>query len=202
MKQYLTILLIVFMVLPSSVIVSQEKKQLKDSKHKIGFSVGLGKNNGLGFTTIKIDRDYDVYLFQFQHYYSLYQRKLWGVEILSQPQINFSKFRFLEENESSTNAIEFGLNIGLLIRVNFFNDTMSLYGLIGSGPHFITKAPQRQAKGFIFSDNFFMGLNIRMSNNTFLDFRSGKRHMSNFNLQTPNGGINTFIMNIGIIKLL
>jgi len=202
MIQCPTIVFIILMMLFSTTIVSQEKKQLKDSKHKIGFSIGLGKNNGLGFTSIKVDRDYDVYLFQFQHHYSLYQRKLWGVEILSQPQINFSKFKSLEDSESLTNAVEFGLNIGLFVRVNFFNDTMSLYGLIGSGPHFITKTPQRQANGFLFSDNFFMGLNIRMSNNTFLDIRSGKRHMSNFNLQTPNGGINTFIMNIGIIKLL
>ena len=202
MKKYLTIVFTFFLVLFSATVVSQEKKHLRDSKHKIGFNVGLGKNNGLGFTDFKIDRDYDVYLFQFQHYYSVYESKLWGIEIVSQPQLNFSKFRSLEDPKTVTNAIEFGLNIGLLARLNFFNDTLSLYGLVSSGPHFISKAPQRQANGFIFSDNFFVGFNVRMSDNTFLDIRSGKRHMSNLNIQMPNGGINTFIINIGVFKLL
>ncbi len=201
MKKNLSILFLSCMLLLSIDLTSQEKKQLRDSKHKIGFSVGLGKNNGLGFSTIKIDRDYEVYLFQLQHHYSLYQKKTWGVEILSQPQLNFSKFR-LEDTKTSTNALEFGLNIGLLVRVNFYKDTISFYGLISSGPHFVSKTPQRQANGFIFSNNFFAGLNIRMSKNTFLDIRSGKRHMSNLNIQSSNGGINTFIINIGMVKLL
>ena len=79
---------------------------------------------------------------------------------------------------------------------------MSLYGLIGSGHILLQKLPNDKQKDFYFLTTFLWVLNIRMSNNTFLDIRSGKRHMSNFNLQKPNGGINTFIMNIGIVKLL
>ena len=194
-KKYLVIIFI-FSFLG---VLSQETKSLNTSQHKIGFNYGFGRNNGLGFTNIDIDRDYKSHLFQFQYYRSLLRYKSFGVETLMQPQVNFSKFN---SEQKTTTVLEFGINIGVLIRYNFWKGKMSVYGLISSGPHFISKSPSRQANNFIFSDNFFGGINYKISEDFFIDLRPGKRHMSNLNLQSPNGGINTFIFNIGILKLL
>lgn len=197
-KKYMRVLLILFVLFPV-LVFSQEIKSLHTSKHKIGFDYGLGKNNGLGFTAIDIDRDYEVHLLQFQYYRSLIRYKTFGLEAVGQPQINFAKFK---TDSGSKKAIEFGLNIGLLFRFIFFNERLSIYGLISSGPHFISKTPQRQANNFIFSDNFFGGINYKISEGLYVDVRPGKRHVSNLDLQSPNGGINTFVLNIGIMKLL
>ena len=195
--RYIIVLLI---FLSPKLLLSQEKKKFSQTKHKYGLSVGIGKNNGLGFTNIKIDRDYEVYLFQLQYNRSIIKNKLWGIEALAQPQFNFASFK--TSARTITNTIELGANIALLIRLNLFKENFSLYGLIGSGPHLIASTPERQANGFIFSDNFFMGVNLRISDNVFLDIRAGKRHASNLNFQFPNNGINTFIVHFGIIKLL
>jgi len=192
-------ILLMFLVFFPLLVFSQEIKSLNTSTHKIGFDYGLGKNNGLGFTEIDIDRDYEAHLFQFQYYWSFLRHKSFGLEAVGQPQVNFAKFRTVSE---SINTIEFGLNIGLLFRFNFFKERLSVYGLISSGPHFISKTPRRQANNFIFSDNFFGGINYRISSRLYVDIRPGKRHVSNLDLQFPNGGINTFILNIGIMKLL
>ena len=194
--------IILFVLLISKSVLAQEKIELKDSKHKIGFNIGIGKNNGLAFTNIDIDRDYEIYLFQFEYHRNLIARKLWAIEALAQPQINFATFENSNSNNDTTNAIEFGVNVGLLFRLNLFKDYFSIYSLIGSGPHFINKTPDRQSSGFIFSDNFFMGANVRVSNDIFLDIRSGKRHASNLNIGSRNGGINTFFIHLGIVKLL
>ncbi|WP_010179977.1 acyloxyacyl hydrolase [Aquimarina agarilytica] len=196
-----------FLIIISANTYSQSKKEksphigvayktLSQTKHKIGFNYGLGRNNGLGFTNINIETDYVVHLFQFQYYRSLIQKKWIGLEALGQPQINFGQI------DHKKNTFEFGLNIGILIRFNLLKDKISIYGLISAGPHFISSTPSRQAPNFIFSDNFFGGINYRVSKNLFLDLRPGKRHLSNLDFQFPNGGINTFIINFGIMKLL
>jgi len=190
-----------FLILTSFKVLGQKEefKNLNTSKHKIGFDYGLGRNNGLGFTNIDIDRDYELHLFQFQYYWSFFRYKNFGAEALGQPQVNFGRIR---SNQGSRNSIELGLNIGLLLRYNLWKEKMSIYGLLSSGPHFISQTPSRQANNFIFSDNFMGGINYEIKPLLFLDFRVGKRHTSNLNFQSPNGGINTFIINIGIMKLL
>jgi len=54
----------------------------------------------------------------------------------------------------------------------------------------------------LFFQIILWGINYEIKPLLFLDFRVGKRHASNLNFQSPNGGINTFIINIGIMKLL
>jgi len=195
-------IIFILILLCSNFLLSQERKELGNSRHKIGFNIGIGKNDGLDFANINIDRDYELYLFQFQYNRTIIGRKLWGIEILGQPQFNVASFKANETSTTTVNSIEFGINVGLLFRLNLFKDYLSVYSLIGSGPHFISSTPDRQANGFIFSDNFFMGINLRVSDNLFLDLRSGKRHASNLNFNSPNGGINTFLINFGIVKLL
>lgn len=98
----------------------------------------------------------------------------------------------------TSKGYEIGLNIGLLARRNFSNDKFSIYGIISSGPHFISGVPERQAPGFLFSDNIFIGISPKIYKMLYLDFRLGFRHMSNMDLKEPNKGINNAIVNCGL----
>ena len=98
--------------------------------------------------------------------------------------------------------IEFGANLGLEYRYNF-NEKTALIGAIGSGPHYITAETPNQVNGFIFSDNFTLGLKQTLSNsNTDLHFRTRFRHISNANLKKPNQGIDSWFLIVGATKHL
>jgi hypothetical protein len=94
------------------------------------------------------------------------------------------------------------LNLGSIwvFCILFFQaDRLSLYAAIGSGPHYITVETDRQARGFIFSDNFELGsaYNFERINTAFLlKFRF--RHISNAGLKEPNGGIDNFFVIAGL----
>ena len=93
--------------------------------------------------------------------------------------------------------VEFGLNLGIRnhIRIsrNFY-----LYQMLGSGPHYISAELDRQANGFIFSDNLAIGSYIHLSSKYFLNLQFGIRHISNANIKLPNRGVNSYIISVGI----
>jgi hypothetical protein len=93
------------------------------------------------------------------------------------------------------------LNLGFLARENAFRDFLSFYLTISTGPHYVSGTPQRQANGFIFSDNFAGGINVRLTKNLYADLRSGIRHISNAGLRTPNGGVNALTTREGFLLL-
>ena len=97
--------------------------------------------------------------------------------------------------------IEFGTNLGLrnYIRIN---QNFLLYQMLGSGPHFISAEVSRQANGFIFSDNLAIGSFIRLnSKDLFLNLQFRIRHLSNAGLQSPNGGIDTWNVLVGLSRI-
>lgn len=96
--------------------------------------------------------------------------------------------------------IEFGLNAGIMFLQPLFKPVV-LTAAIGSGPHFVTVETSRQANGFIFSDNFELGLNIGLDKiKTILQVRARYRHISNAGLQEPNGGIDNLFLLIGFAR--
>jgi len=86
---------------------------------------------------------------------------------------------------------EVGLNAGILIRKNILEDNLSFYLCLSSGLQYVSGTPNRQASGFIFSDNLFVGLNIKLFKIFYMDTRPGFRHISNAGLKKPNAWINT-----------
>lgn len=95
---------------------------------------------------------------------------------------------------------EFGMNGGLIFnyRIGDFN----IYTGAGSGPNFISMQTRQQADGFLFSDNFFLGLKKEMKGNYQLDAQFRVRHISNAGLQTPNKGIDNMFAVAGISKFI
>jgi len=187
----------VFFLISSSISFGQTNYLFNNAKHKLGFVYAYGAQEQLGLHSA--DYDYEVWFFQLQYYLSLHRRKTWGLDLIVQPQYNRTKFKFFETIGENTNAYELGLNVGFLIRKNFFNDFLSIYGFASTGPHYIPETPIRQARGFAFSDNFIGGLNIKLVKNIYLDLRAGFRHVSNAGMRKPNGGINTNVISIGML---
>jgi hypothetical protein len=113
------------------------------------------------------------------------------------PQFNLVKAFYKEENHHD---IEFGVNLGFrnYIRIS---DNFYLYQQLGSGPHYITAKLERQATGFIFSDNLDLGSFIQLDNKLFLNLQFGIRHISNANLQLPNRGVNSYVFMAGLSGL-
>lgn len=102
------------------------------------------------------------------------------------------------------NAIEFGVNVGLLYHLMIADDII-LFAGIGSGPHFISINTKLQSSGFIFSDNLILGYrrcfkswNKPLELNVQLRFR----HISNAGIKEPNTGIDNFFILIGLSKIV
>lgn len=113
------------------------------------------------------------------------------------------QFNFVKAGSTPQGSIdyEFGLNLGIRNYVKI-NQGFYFYQMLGSGPHFISAEVGRQANGFIFSDNLALGTFLRLnSKNLFLDIQYVQRHISNANLKSPNGGVNSYNFVIGLSRL-
>jgi hypothetical protein len=115
-----------------------------------------------------------------------------------EPQINAV---VLQHSGTNGKAAEFGVNVGLQhmlpLSRNFY-----VYALISSGPQFITVHTERQAHGFIFSDNMGAGTYYFFSRNLALNTGFRIRHMSNADTRMPNHGINTMNFLMGVSYFL
>ncbi len=126
------------------------------------------------------------------------KREKWGLDLLVKPQYNLTKFRHIDKIADEINGYEFGINAGVLIRRILFEEAQYFYGLFSSGLNYVSGTSQRQADGFIFSDNFLIGLNEELLENIYFDFRSEFRHTSNVGLNHPNGeGVNDLVLSGG-----
>lgn len=96
-------------------------------------------------------------------------------------------------------TMEFGLNAGLTYGWDIGGS--HLYGGICAGPHFTGVRTSLQARGFIFSDNFFAGLRSPVGKNLQLDLQARFRHISNAGIKLPNTGIDNFLVVVGLSKL-
>ena len=76
--------------------------------------------------------------------------------------------------------------------------------MLGSGPHYINAQTQRQAKGFIFSDNLAAGIRLPLPAHLAGEFniQYRLRHISNAGLKSPNGGINNGFLVVGFTRAL
>ncbi|TAG53006.1 MAG: acyloxyacyl hydrolase [Cytophagales bacterium] len=134
-----------------------------------------------------------------------------GIDLLKKNKQNlpFGKFTLyfepqfnpvLVENYSKNlveQKFEFGLNIGFKQTVRIYKNLFAfIHG--GVGPHFHNSVTRKQFKGFLFSDNFGLGLSYKISENKLINLGFRLRHLSNANLEMPNSGINTYNYHFGM----
>jgi len=164
-------------------------------KHKLGLVIGYANN-----LFFDLNYQYRIVLIQPQFYYSLLKKDFLELDLLFQPQFNTTVFGEEKSNFSQNPGIEFGLNVGPLVRIKpKKNAVVSYYASISAGPHYVSGAPSRQSSGFVFSGNAFGGINILIAESLFLDLRAGYRHISNAGIKEPNAGIENTVFNIGFI---
>ncbi len=193
MKQYLAIILL------SVIHVSgfAQADMFRKKERKIGFAVGYGFQDGLD-----VNYHYDVLLLQVNYYITIFSKESFTVDIIPNPQFNITKYKVTNNSSKEESGFEFGLNVGIAARKTFRDGRMAAYLLLGSGPHYVSGVPERQAKGFIFSDNIITGLDVQLSDRLRLDLSGGIRHISNAGLKRPNGGVNNIVLYSGLIYLM
>ena len=92
--------------------------------------------------------------------------------------------------------LEFGVGVGLKY-MHPITDEISAYIFGSVGPHYITVQTTDQANGFIFSDTIGAGLSFFLTGRTSVNLEYRFRHMSNADIEEPNGGIDTHFATIG-----
>jgi hypothetical protein len=148
-----------------------------------GFLIGYGP-------TFSDNTEYTVYYITGDFSWSFGKAKKRDfLSLYCEPQFNTVK--------TDRTDFEFGVNLGL--RNYFrFNNGFHLYMMLGSGPHYISAQLERQATGFIFSDNLDLGGLIPLNDNLALNLQAGVRHISNAGLKLPNRGVNSYTFRAGL----
>jgi len=115
-----------------------------------------------------------------------------GVDFM--PQIGFVRF-------NNKLSVELGVNVQFNFNLQVAKNHI-IGAKVGAGPHFVNVETRRQAKGFIFSDNFALFYRTRLNNNQQIGISSGIRHISNAGLQQPNLGIDDIMVGVEWVKLM
>lgn len=123
--------------------------------------------------------------------YTIWQRKRFLIYAESQ-------FTQMSSPIRERTNYEFGGNLGFTyLFIN--NPRLRMNASIGSGPHFITINTGKQARGFIFSDNFEIGSSYNLFKLNFtIVLKVRYRHISNAGLNEPNGGIDNLFVVAGV----
>ncbi len=124
-------------------------------------------------------------------------KKAFQLQWLLQLQTGYSLYRY-DPQSPTQKGIEAGINGGFILSWQDRYRRLIPYMAIHAGPHYISGRIKRQKEGFIFSDNFALGLLLRVKEDIYLDIRPAFRHLSNAGLDLPNGGINSLQWGLGI----
>ncbi len=156
-------------------------------------SVGGFISTGFPLYTLQESTTYQPLLMGGAVHLPLYQTKgRFNIALDLAPQVGFVPYQNGMEYEFGLNFIfSFGFQVG---------ENSILSANIGTGPHYITAAIERQASGFIFSDHFNIAYKKRIKNLQ-LGFTVGIRHISNAGLKEPNLGIENVGLGLSLAKL-
>jgi hypothetical protein len=180
--------------------LSAQEKLFHGNKHKLMLGAGYGFKEPL---IDHADYYYRALLFTLQYQYNIFQKKSFGIDFLVQAQYNFSTYAYdIVWVPDIERGYEFGAHPGFVFRKNFWEDELSVFGIIMAGPHYISGSLNRQASGFVFSDNFILGADIKLSRTVYFEMSIGFRHLSSADLTSPNDGINNLIVSGGIVYLI
>ena len=180
---------LLFHVLIPSVALAQSTSQ-----KTLGFVFGYGDQRQLG-----VNYYHHVVFYKLHYGRNVISKNALILDMVIQPQYNVTEFRRVNSEPEKTDAFEFGVNVGLQLKLKLIPDFFNCYVMISTGPHYVSGVPKRQNEGFLFSDNIISGVNINLTQNTILDLNYGIRHISNAGLRSSNGGINNIIGGIGVL---
>lgn len=199
--------LLVLFVLAAPAAIAQSGKTSHQSRYRFqaGLQVEVGVKSGKANQTPDYMYKPVMVQVEFQKPISSSRNSTWYLDYFIQPQFNSVRYQeglFTNAHPATVSSWETGVNAGLIFYKSFYTTAYAekavVYFLASSGPHYVSSVPSRQSKGFIFSDNWRFGVRIPVHRGVSLDLRGGRRHISNANLNPPNGGINNKIAGVGI----
>lgn len=154
--------------------------------------LGFSAQQGIAFYRIPEGRQYSlsgIVAHYHQPFFKTSKRVNAGIDLSPQFWVSYAhQTRF-----------EAGLNASLNLNVQCGNLSMLSFD-IGSGFQYFGLTTARQAKGFAFANNFLLHFRRLLStkNNKpyYLGLLAGFRHLSNLDLQKPNGGLDNILFGI------
>lgn len=155
-------------------------------------SIGGFISAGFPYYNLEVDVGYHPILIGGYLHLPLYQaRKNFNIAIDVLPQVGIVPF-------DNNTEYEFGLNIVFVF--GFAVSERDVFSInIGSGPHYITAQLDRQASGYIFSDN--LNFTFRHKFNVLeAGVTAGIRHISNLGFEEPNIGVETIHIGFTVAK--
>jgi hypothetical protein len=150
----------------------------------------------LGVVDMNRNYRYSAQSIQFFFGNSFYNSGKWSIDWELNPQFGLSAIKDQLDTEGR-HGFEFGVVPYLLVSKRWSSMTKIFFSA-GIGPMFISDAPDRQKKGYVFSNNIFLGTRFRISEALRLELRIGARHQSNANFGVPNRGINAYTIGTGL----
>lgn len=170
---------------------------ISDNYSKWNYGLSVSKGSVIFFGKEVYNYEYNVQLFELHAIRELIVKDRWAAKLIISPQFNISEMREDKQFSQERTGFELGCNLGLAFYKNLGKH--SIYLLAGLGPHYISESLDRQVKGFIFSDNFEIGLSMAINRSIMICPNFGFRHLSNASIRRPNNGINSFITGLAII---
>ena len=176
----------------------------------LGIAYGSGSQQTFPFNSANYNYEYKSFRILFN--YRVLEFANWKLEITVEPGLYSAQHQLLNEyyvqpkhgsnylelRESlvmEKTITEYALDLGILLRHQTFRN-VSLFIQGSVGPMISNRYTERLAKGFAFSDIIALGCSTNLGSFQ-LSFRTGLRHVSNFNFQLPNAGYNAVLMEIG-----
>jgi hypothetical protein len=157
------VFLLLFCFSFKSIVLAQKSSIIPyPHKHHLGLLVGYGDQS-----LQDVNYSYQVVLFQVDYSFDILARRKWDFDITLKPQYNITRFKYNNNDKFKTHGFEFGLNVGLRFNRELFEDYLGGYLTISSGPQYVSGVPKRQSQGFAFSDNFTIGLRIKLTEDVF-----------------------------------
>lgn len=136
---------------------------------------------------------YHPWLVMFRLHWPISKNK--RVSVYVEPQFNLANM----QSGGPYTEWEGGLNAGLRYAIPVGGRSL-LYGALGTGPHYLSAETGQQANGFIFSDNFTLGIVHEVAPMWQWEGALRFRHLSNAGLQSPNLGLDNWFLITGAAK--
>lgn len=197
---------IIFLFISQSIFVVAQQQKSTLIPDAIGLSFGFGNENTFLFDDP--DYSYKTQYLKASFQYNLNSNK-YQLGLAIQPQVHFLEHQLLniffvkptdenfEENRVIYSQLKsmrlYALTIELNLSRKIFKNTRIL-AFLAIGPASIDTDTERLAKGFTFVENMGIGIEYELVNDLLFALKPSFSHVSNANLQLPNGGYN--VMNL------
>ena len=191
--------------------------EFNPNNDKLLLSLRYGMGSQQAFPFGSPNYEYQSRFYKLEMLFPLHSSRRWQIEFQLEPAFFQTQHRllnpyyvqpkhgrdYLEQRvllAQDKTLQEYVLHFGITARYRLRNG-LSSYLLGSVGPMYMNLATERMERGFAFSDVVGLGFTAQWDN-FLLDFRGSLRHVSNFNLKSPNAGYNSTNFEVGIGYIL